>query len=462
MALVLSQTGGGGSGGGYTTIEDDGIALVQRSTLNFEGAGVTCTDDGVSTTDCVIPGGGGAPDNATYVVISLDPTLSDERVLTGTANQVIINDNGAGSTVVLSLPQDIATTSGPTFASLNIDTDIALTGSGASTATEERIYHLSPGSIGIASRDIIELIIDSNNNSTSTLNIKANGLLSSNIVAFINESGVYVSDSGWAITDGTDTLTVTAPSLTANRAITFPDSAGEITLLGQLISPDDFDNLDSPADEECATYEAGQIEWQTCGSGGVALSNDLPITSGASSSTSIYYGIPGITFQGSGGAFVVANDIYLAPFQVTEDITINSVSMLVTSAGNPADGCRVGLYNTTDGLQPTSLLVDWGVIVNDSTGNKFATVSTALTAGIYLEAILCNSGPAFQGYNGKSYLSGGVSTDTTSTTRLVNLMRVSSPTAGQYAGGFEATGDEWDTVDLSATFNYGYWLLMRW
>ena len=27
-------------------------------------------------------GGGGAPDNAEYVVISLDPTLTDERVLT--------------------------------------------------------------------------------------------------------------------------------------------------------------------------------------------------------------------------------------------------------------------------------------------------------------------------------------------------------------------------------------------
>jgi hypothetical protein len=43
------------------------------------------------------------------VVLALDATLTAERVLTGTANQVILTDNGANSTIVLSLPQNIDT-----------------------------------------------------------------------------------------------------------------------------------------------------------------------------------------------------------------------------------------------------------------------------------------------------------------------------------------------------------------
>lgn len=60
-------------------------------------------------------GGGGAPVNASYVTATSNGTLMDERILTGTANQIIITDNGAGSTIVVSTPQDIATTSSPTF-----------------------------------------------------------------------------------------------------------------------------------------------------------------------------------------------------------------------------------------------------------------------------------------------------------------------------------------------------------
>lgn len=45
-----------------------------------------------------------APFDAQYVTLATDGTLSNERVLTGTALQVTVTDNGAGSTVVLSIP----------------------------------------------------------------------------------------------------------------------------------------------------------------------------------------------------------------------------------------------------------------------------------------------------------------------------------------------------------------------
>lgn len=59
--LVLSAaSGGGGSSsfdGGYNLVQDEGVALTKRTTIDFTGAGVTCTDTG-SKTACDIPGGG--------------------------------------------------------------------------------------------------------------------------------------------------------------------------------------------------------------------------------------------------------------------------------------------------------------------------------------------------------------------------------------------------------------------
>ena len=42
----------------YSTIQDEGSPLTQRSTVNFTGAGVSCTDSG-GITVCTISGGGG-------------------------------------------------------------------------------------------------------------------------------------------------------------------------------------------------------------------------------------------------------------------------------------------------------------------------------------------------------------------------------------------------------------------
>ncbi len=68
-----------------------------------------------------IEGGGGAPVGATYVVYpSYNATLTNERLLTGTANQIIITDGGAGAAVTLSLPQSIASTSSPIFSGLTL------------------------------------------------------------------------------------------------------------------------------------------------------------------------------------------------------------------------------------------------------------------------------------------------------------------------------------------------------
>mgnify|MGYP001568740191 CR=1 FL=1 len=55
-----------------------------------------------------------------YVTIGNTAGLSAERALTGTTNQITITDNGANSTVVLSLPQNIHGAAEPSFSNLTL------------------------------------------------------------------------------------------------------------------------------------------------------------------------------------------------------------------------------------------------------------------------------------------------------------------------------------------------------
>lgn len=87
----------------------------------------------------LVSGGGGAPDNATYVVISLDGTLTSERVLAGTANQIVITDGGAGGNVTLSTPQSIHTAATPTFGGALFNGTVELYNS--TTAQTFRVYN---------------------------------------------------------------------------------------------------------------------------------------------------------------------------------------------------------------------------------------------------------------------------------------------------------------------------------
>lgn len=83
------------------------------------GTGVTVTN-GAGSITLSVTSGTFAPIGEAYVTIGNTAGLTAERALTGTSNQVVVTDNGANSTVVLSTPQDIATSSSPTFADLTL------------------------------------------------------------------------------------------------------------------------------------------------------------------------------------------------------------------------------------------------------------------------------------------------------------------------------------------------------
>jgi len=62
-----------------------------------------CTDATTGAAQWANAVGAGAPSNAQYVVLANNATLSQERVLTGTANQITLTDAGAESTITVAI-----------------------------------------------------------------------------------------------------------------------------------------------------------------------------------------------------------------------------------------------------------------------------------------------------------------------------------------------------------------------
>ncbi|HYE72635.1 MAG TPA: hypothetical protein VEF04_04855 [Blastocatellia bacterium] len=101
------------------TVKEEGTALSSLvGTVNFVGAGVTATQPSPGLATVTVSA---APIASQFVTLATDSTLSNERVLTGTANQITITDAGAGGNVTLSLPQSIATSSAVRFGTLQVN-----------------------------------------------------------------------------------------------------------------------------------------------------------------------------------------------------------------------------------------------------------------------------------------------------------------------------------------------------
>ena len=99
---------------------DDGVFISRLVEINCAGD-LACTENLSTGKIDFTATASGAPADALYVTLALDATLTAERVLTGTANQITLTDGGANTTITLSTPQDIHTGASPTFAALSLN-----------------------------------------------------------------------------------------------------------------------------------------------------------------------------------------------------------------------------------------------------------------------------------------------------------------------------------------------------
>lgn len=140
--VTFTDTGGGGSltiSADNDLIDASVVVVTPNAVFTDErvltaGMGIAITDGGPGSTITIDATGIPTP-TASFVLLASDPFLPNERVLTGTANQIILTDNGAGSTIVLSTPQNIAPTSSPTFASLTLTNPLTAANGGTGIAS---------------------------------------------------------------------------------------------------------------------------------------------------------------------------------------------------------------------------------------------------------------------------------------------------------------------------------------
>ncbi|HTE21846.1 MAG TPA: NosD domain-containing protein [Candidatus Limnocylindria bacterium] len=125
----LTRLDGGVSLGGANPIEIEGATdnafettlgvvdpTADRAITFPDLDGTVCLDSG----NC-LGGAGGAPNNAAYLTIGNNATLSGERAIAVNATNLAFTDGGANGSYTINTVQNIATTSTPTFAGLTLN-----------------------------------------------------------------------------------------------------------------------------------------------------------------------------------------------------------------------------------------------------------------------------------------------------------------------------------------------------
>ena len=99
---------------------------------------------------------------------------------------------------------------------------------------------------------------------------------------------------------------------------------------------------------------------------------------------------------------LVANKLYFAPLVVARKMTLDRIAIFVHTL---ADGTsiRLGIYNLNATLQPSSLVLDAGVVDASTTGLKEITISQQLTKGIYALAFVSDGTPSIHSSSGGGY-----------------------------------------------------------
>ncbi len=245
-------------------------------------------------------GGSGAPASSTYVVMSSDGALTSERVLTGTASQVIITDGGAGSTVTLSLPQNIATTSDVQFKSAHLGagnaTDSALFFDAVAEPTKYG-YYINDSTFPATSFETLKLrrgtesIVDFYYNATYGKGIIVAGKTDTTPFGTVETPSITIrSDSGGSVlikaatTSGGYVLTLPIDDGTANDILS-TDGSGVLSWIPKPATKA-LDNLAStavnvqlnPGTPDTLSLGNSTYRWVTLHTDAVTLYTDSPHT----------------------------------------------------------------------------------------------------------------------------------------------------------------------------------------
>jgi len=390
-------------------VKNSGAVVGTRKQLNFvEGSNITLTiadDTGNDQVDITIAssgGGGGAPADATYVTLTTNATLTNERVLTGTINQIDITDNGAGNTVVLSLPS-ILVAPGSVQATTNF---IAGTATDSFTTTTGTNLTIHPGAASNATAV----------GNTLTVSGGPGGGTSGAGGAVTIQGGIATSGAGGAVTiagrvgvgtnqDGGN-VSITAGNPTGTG------TAGAVTISsGALQGAGTPGNINILAGNGNGSTTGGQILIRG-GSGGTSGNGaQVTVTGGLGGSTSGNGGSVliqgGQTFGGAGGVVTVQGNNGVGTNQAGGGVTIKGGS----ATGSGAAGLTrvVGATGATNET-PGAVSIEGGPAQGSSLGGQVVIIGgTAAGVGAGGQvSISGGTGGSTSGVGGEVLIRGGL------------------------------------------------------
>lgn len=293
-------------------------------------------------------GGGGAPTASSYIVIGADGTLTNERVLVGTAAQVILTDGGAGGNITLSLPQDIDLTSSPTFAQLTLEdgvlqSNLDLNVTGVDSAS---LFTFQPDPVGAAA-----------------LTITATGVITPALNIVGTTSAPQITLDG----DTTQQIRLTTYSDTLNPAHQFRHARGSAAAARRLNTGDAL----------------GTVQWQ----GGFAADDSSAASFSGNSATLQVVALENFTSTAKGTQFnfntaaIGATAVATRASLTATAFTLGSGVDIVNSTGQnlrpDGESGTYGYFRFINAVNPGSPIPSGGTGVNQLWMHMYSRTDTA-------------------------------------------------------------------------------------
>lgn len=232
---------------------------------------------------------------------------------------------------------------------------------------------------GCAENALTTVDISTNTNLSAGTNITLNGDTLNVDDSFVANTGdtmtgiLVLDDTTIQIQEGADTLSISAPALTADRTVTFPDAAGEVSVLGQTIG---VAELAAGTDGELITWDAsGNPATVSVGTSGQVLTSNGP---GAAPS-----------FQDASGGLTAPVDISSQTnLSAGTNITLNGDTLNVDdafllTAGDTMAGNIVMGDNSITGVDTITFTDAAGTIAGIQNQNLLDKSATETISGAY-------------------------------------------------------------------------------